>query len=58
MTHTSSTLQFAEGGIIKEICARISQLKKEGSNELLITDCGKAINLRDLVSINGVSWGF
>ncbi len=57
MTHTQSTLQFAEGGIIKEICARIAQLKKDGSNEMLITDCGKSINLRDLLSVDGVNFG-
>lgn len=56
MSHTLSTLQFSEGGIIKEICARIAQLKRNGNTELLVTDCGKEIHLRDLLSINGVSW--
>ncbi len=56
MTHTSSILKFTEGGILQEVCARIAQLKKVNSREVLFTDCGKTIDLNDLHSIDGVCW--
>jgi hypothetical protein len=56
MTHTSAVLKFSEGGIIQEVCARIAQLKKVNSREVLFTDCGKTIDLNDLLSVDGVSW--
>ena len=56
MSHTSSIIRFTDGGMVHEICARIAQLRKVNSREILFTDCGLTIDLNDLQSVDGVCW--
>lgn len=51
---TTKRICFLENGILKEIRAVISYLKREQEKEILYTRCGKRIELDQLESINGI----
>lgn len=54
--HRQSVFQIVENGIVKQISSSISQLKKEGTNEVLYTTSGERILLENIISLNGMSW--
>lgn len=51
---TPTQICFKEHGIIKEIKAVVSFLKREQNKEILYTRCGMRIELDQLESINGI----
>ena len=51
---TPTQICFKEHGIMKEIKAVVSFLKREQNKEILYTRCGMRIELDQLESINGI----
>jgi len=45
-----------ENGALAEIVARVATLRKEQNEEIMYTLEGHRIPLKDLVSLNGLSW--
>lgn len=56
MVQTNSLIKFIEGGMTHELYTGVQQLKKINNREVLMTQCGRLIDLGDLLSVNGIGW--
>lgn len=57
MLQTNTKLIFTEGGMVQELYTRVQQLRRLQNREVLTTQCGKQIDLCDVISVNGIGWG-